>query len=126
MNLYTDSTATTQLTDNDITTMHNGFTGGHDVFTAYLKANDQYLNVEVQLTFDATDSENGWGGKVYLGDDNLSEEEWDELQNSVTIADLPPNVIRALQFRVYVPAGEASNYHTEKVKLKITGVKVVD
>ena len=124
MNLYTDSTAATELTNNDITTMHNGFTGGHDVFTAYLKANNQYIDVRVKLVFEEADLENGWGGKVYLGDDNLSEEEWNELQNLVTIADLPPNAIQALQFRVYVPAGEASNYYTDKVKLKITGVKV--
>ena len=122
MNLYTDSGATNQLTDDDITTMHNGFTGGHDVFTAHLKADDQYMNVVVALDFDPSVS--GWEGKVYLGNDNLSEEEWDELESSVNVGNLPPNTINTLQFRVYVPAGEASNYHTNKVKLKITGVKV--
>lgn len=122
MNLYTDSVATTPLTDNDITTMHNGFTGGHDVFTAYLKADDQYSNVVVALNFEPPVG--GWEGKVYLGADNLSEEEWDQLEPSVTVGVLPVDQVKALQFRVYVPAGETSDHHTEKVKLKITGVKV--
>ena len=124
MRLYTDFEANTLLADNDITTMHNGFTGGHDVFTAYLKAIDDYTGVEVELVFEELDSDNGWGGKVYLGADNLSEEEWDELESSVIVGNLPVDTIKALQFRVYVPAGEQSNYYTDKVRLKITGVKV--
>lgn len=130
MRLYTDLKASIELTDNDLTTTHNGFTGGHDVFSVYLKREDgddhNYNQVKITLNIDDLNFNaiQGWSGKVYLGSDELSEEEWDELDDFVSIEEIADSNIRQIQFRIYVPAGQESEYYTDKVSISVTATKV--
>lgn len=128
MKLYTDPEASNELTDNALTTTHNGFTGGHDVFSVYLKKDDDgyiYEDVVVSLAIDPTCSIiECWSGKAYLGSDELSEEEWDELSDSVQIGQVANLNIRQIQFRVYIPAGQQSEYYKDKVSISVTATKV--
>lgn len=128
MKLYTDSEASTELIDNALTTTHNGFTGGHDVFSVYLKKDDDghtYEDVVVSLGIDAACAViECWSGKAYLGSDELSEEEWGELSDSVQIGQVANLNIRQIQFRVYIPAGQQSEYYKDKVSISVTAIKV--
>lgn len=128
MKLYTDPEASTELADNVLTTTHNGFTGGHDVFSVYLKKDDDghtYEDVVVSLGIDAACAViECWSGKAYLGSDELSEEEWDELSDSVQIGQVANLNIRQIQFRVYIPAGQQSEYYKDKVSISVTAIKV--
>ena len=128
MKLYTDSEASTELIDNALTTTHNGFTGGHDVFSVYLKKDDDgytYEDVRVSLVIDAAYAViERWSGKAYLGSDELSEEEWDDLSDFVQIGQVANLNIRQIQFRVYIPAGQQSEYYKDKVSISVTATKV--
>ena len=127
MKLYTDPEASTELADNVLTTTHNGFTGGHDVFSVYLKKDDDstYEDVRISLGIDPQFKiQESWSGKAYLGSDELSEEEWDELSDFVQIGQVRDSNIRQIQFRVYIPAGQQSEYYKDKVSISVTAIKV--
>lgn len=128
MKLYTDPEASNELTDNALTTTHNGFTGEHDVFSVYLKKDDDghtYEDVRVSLVIDAAYAViERWSGKAYLGSDELSEEEWDDLSDFVQIGQVANLNIRQIQFRVYIPAGQQSEYYKDKVSISVTATKV--
>lgn len=124
MKLYTDAEASNELTDNALTTTHNGFTGGHDVFSVYLKREDTNTYEDVEVGLNIHDAAEGWDAKVYLGSDELSEEEWDELSDSVQIGQVKDSSIRQIQFRVYIPAGQQSEYYEDKVGISVTAIKV--
>ena len=125
--LYTDEDCSIELTDNSIETIHNGFLGGADFFTFYMKntnAARKYMGVNVTLEISA--ELQGWSSKLYLGDDELSEEEWDVLDGSILIDELADvNVVNTVQARLYCPAGVSPVVDTDKIKIKVTAVEVV-
>ena len=112
-----------------LATIHNGFTGEADLITVYLKNDDPsklYRNIEVQLEIDAQLYTNGWRSKVYLGDDIVSLQEWNELEETTTIEQISDiTTVYALQFRLFCPAGEESKVYTsaDDFNIKLTAVE---
>ena len=82
--LYKDSEGFVQLTEDPPVTTHNGFTGGYDYFSFFIKRDDEgsYLNVKVDIVLD-NGAEDVFSYKLHLGSERLSAQEWDEIRAGV-------------------------------------------
>lgn len=129
LKLYLDNEATHQLSDYDITTTHNGFVGGSDVFSVFIKNTDEnksYLDVKASLTLEPEVSAFSW--KAYYGSDILSEQEWNEIDEDteVSLGDITNVVnVHQVQFRLHCKAGSESEVY-KSFKVKITAVESIN
>ena len=127
LKFYEDAAGTSEASG--LATIHNGFTGEADLITVYLKNDDpnkRYENVVVQLEISAQLKDNGWESKAHLGDDIVSLQEWNELEETTTIPQISDTTTAyALQFRLFCPAGEESKVYTsaDDFNIKLTAVE---
>lgn len=125
LELYKDANGETLLTDNPPTTTHNGFTGGYDYFSFFIKRNDDgsYSNVSVDLVLNSA-VEDVFNYKLYLGSERLSAEEWDEVSqdSAYTIGNINDNAAREIQCRLWCNAGQpvAEAYLDSELKIELT------
>ena len=125
LELYSDASGETLLTNNPPITTHNGFTGGYDYFSFFIKRNDDgsYSNVTVDLVLnDAVASIFNY--KLHLGSERLSAEEWEEVaqDSAYNIGNISDSAAREIQCRLWCNAGQnfAEAYLSSELKIELT------
>lgn len=127
LNIYTD-TEGTLLSESSITTKHNGFVGGADTFSFYLRNDNEeysYSGVNVEIAVNQSLVNDGWKSKIHYGSENLSESEWDELQSSTSLEAIEDTEYHHFQARVYCPAGQVSEVYKDQINIQVNATESV-
>lgn len=124
LELYSDANGDTLLTDNPPITTHNGFTGGYDYFSFFIKrdGDGSYLNVTVDLVL-KNEVANEFNYKLHLGSERLSAEEWDEITDgSRNIGTINNSNSYEIQCRLWCNAGQstAEAYLSSELSIQLT------
>lgn len=126
--MYSDADCTTLLGDNDLKLAHNGFTGGAEYMELYIQNSEvgthSYADIDIDLEIDHTIS--GYTYKTYVGDEVLSEQEWDDISRNTpgSISTLSGATVHKVTFRVYLAAGsEAQCFYSGQLKVKLTATQ---